>query len=772
MSSTTEAWQGRVEDDAFLRGKGRFGDDILPPDCLRAVFVRASHAHARISALDTSAAASRPGVIAVLTARDLVEFGHATVTGANPLPGWSGPPPHIPFRPALASERVMHVGEPVALVLARSELEALDGAEHVAIEYQPLPPVIDLEHAASAAPTLHDGANGNLAFDFFAPSDPDGSKGRAVETAISEAARVVSLRVRQQRIAAVSIEPRIATASYDAAGNSYVLRVGTQGVAPIKMQTAAALKLGPSDLRVVTEDVGGGFGMKASGYPEYVALLLAARKLGQPVHWSSQRSEAFMSDNQARDMIFDADLALAGDGRITGLRIDVKADVGAYLTGAALFCCTVHLTGCLPTVYDIPTIALRSRAYFTNKVPVGPYRGAGRPEINFLLERLLDAAAREIGMDPAQLRRLNLIKPSQLPYKTFTGASFDSGDFEAALDKALTAADHAGFPQRKADAARRGKLRGFGIGCFLEISGGILQESTAIRFPGERSVTVSIASSPQGQGHHTVFAKLAAARLGLPVAAVRVLSGDSARDVPGLGAVASRSAMMVGSAVAVTADKVIEKGKAAASILLQCPADNISFEAGTYSAGGGREISLLDIAERASELVAQGAIPEPLDTTGTANTGPSYPNGCHVAEVEIDPDTGQMQICRYTAVGDSGVILDTVIYEGQVRGGIAQGLGQALMEQVVYDEASGQIVTGSFMDYAIPRAGDMPNIEVLHHHTPCLTNPIGVKGAGESGTTAAPCAIVNALADAIGGAGAMPLDMPLTPEKIWRALQR
>ncbi len=769
MQARTRDWPGRVEDQALLTGAGRFGDDAIPDRVLRAVFVRSPHAHARIGNVDASAARQSPGVVAVITGADLKSHALNTVTTANPIPGWSGTAPHIPWRPVLAIDRAMHVGEPVALVLAETESAALDAAELVSADYETLDPVIDLKRAHDASP-LYATAAGNVALDYTAPNDPDGRKAKVVDDAFAAAAHVTRITITQQRIAAVSLEPRVATASFDPEADHYTLRVGTQGVTPIKMQTGAALKLAPSDLRVLTDDVGGGFGMKASGYPEYVALLLAAKMTGRPVHWCSTRSEAFMSDNQARDMIFDAELAMDGTGKITGLRVDVTADVGAYLTGAGLYCCTVHITGCLPTVYDIPNIALRSRAHFTNKVPIGPYRGAGRPEINFLMERLVDKAAREMKIDPAEMRRRNLIKPSQMPYATFIGASFDSGEFETILDKALAASDYNGFAARKAQSVSRNRRRGIGIGSFLEISGGILQESAAIKFPGDGKITVSIASSTQGQGHRTVFAKVVADRLGLPASAVTVLSGDSDRDVPGLGAVASRSAMLVGSAAAVTAGTVIEKGKAAAAILLQVDAEAIAFAEGMYTAAGGQQISLLDVALRAPELVSQGVLKDTLDTVGTVNTGPSYPNGCHIAEVEIDPETGTLAICRYTAVGDSGTVLDTVILEGQVHGGIAQGLGQALLEQVVYDTSSGQIVTGSFMDYGMPRAADMPDIALHQHNVACKTNAIGAKGAGESGTTAAPCALVNAILDAIGGDPGLNIDMPVTSEKIWRAL--
>mgnify|MGYP000952888172 CR=1 FL=1 len=643
-----------------------------------------------------------------------------------------------------------------------------------AIVTEPLPgdSAVDPEAAAGGVPTIWPAnAGGNVALEWTAPVDPDGSRRKAVDDAFAAAAHVTRIKLTNQRIAAVSLEPRTATGSYDAAADKYTLRTGTQGVWSIQMQTCAAMKIPPHKLRVINEDVGGGFGMKASGYPEYVAVLLAARKVGRPVHWVSTRSEAFMSDTQARDMVFDAALAFDASGKIQAMQLDVLGDLGAYLTGVALYCCTVHITGCMPSVYDIPKVWMRSRGVLTNKVPIGPYRGAGRPEVNFLLERLMDKAAREMGLDQAEMRRRNLIQPAQLPYTTFIGASIDTGDFPAILESALKAADYAGFAARKAQSAAAGKRRGIGVGCFLEFSGGMLQESAAIRFPGQGQIIVSIAPTAQGQGHKTVFGNLVARKLGLMPLAITVQYGDSDRDVPGLGAVASRSAMLVGSAVAVTADLAIAKGKAAAAILLQADPANVTYDKGLYRVPGtGQSISLQDVAGRAGELVAQGAIKETLDTTGNVTTAPSYPNGCHIAEVEIDPDTGAVTVARYTAIGDSGNVLDQVILEGQVHGGIAQGLGQALLEQVVYDASSGQIQTGSFMDYGMPRAADLPPLSVALQGIACTTNEVGAKGVGESGTTAAPCALVNAVIDAIGREPQFTIDMPLTPEKVWRAL--
>ena len=775
MANADANWAGRVEDAALLKGQGRYHDDVKPANAVSGVFVRSPHAHARIQSIDTTEASGVPGVLAVITAKSLEAAGLDSVSGAVPFPGRNGSMPISPFRPALAGDRALHVGQPVALVVAESEAQAHDAAEKVAVEYEPLDAAIDTRKAAAGTPLLWPEAPGNVALDWTAPMDPTGEKRKAVEAAFAKAAHVVKLSLLNQRIAVASMEPRGATASFDPATGGYTLRCGTQGVAGIRMQTGMAMKLGSDKLRVLTDDVGGGFGMKAAGYPEYVALLCASKQLGRPVHWMSTRSEAFVSDNQARDQHWDVELAVDKDGKFLGLKIDCLANMGAYMTGVGLFCNTLHISGCLPSVYDIPDIVIDSKGIFTNEVPIGPYRGAGRPEANYLMERIVDAAARKLGMDPAGIRRRNLIKPSQIPYTTFVGGIYDSGDFPAVFEKALAAADYSGFAGRRKATEAKGKLRGIGIGCFLEISGGHYDEAATIAFPGGGKVHVGIGASPQGQGHLTVFARLVADRLGLPAASVTVLCGDSDRDVPGFGAVASRSAMLVGGALANATDAVLEKGREAAAMLLQASPAELSYKAGAFEVPGaqgasGRRITLLEVAERAGELVKQGAIKEGLDTKGEVETGPSFPNGCHVAEVEIDPGTGEIEVVSYTAVNDCGNLLDATIVTGQVHGGVAQGLGQALTEAMVYDPDSGQVLTGSFMDYAVPRAADMPRMKVLSHASPCTTNPLGVKGVGESGTTAAPSAIVNAILDALPASAAPHIEMPVTAQKVWRAL--
>ncbi len=763
-------WAGRIEDEPLVRGQGRFSDDTKDASAAAAVFVRATHARANIRGVDTATARASKGVIAILTADDIAEFKPGSVSGAVPLPFWNGKGGISPFRPVIAKERVNHIGELIAIVIAETAAQANDAADLVDVDYEPLTPVIDIKDAIAAKTQIWPEAPGNLTLDWHTPPDPDGSKKVEMDAIFQNAAHVASVETFNQRISVVSMEPRTATASYDAEADLYTLLAGTQGVAGIRGQTIGCMNIPPNKLRVLSNDVGGGFGMKASGYPEYPALLYAARKVGRPVHWTATRAESFVSDNQARDSLWRVDLALDKDGKFLALRVRGEADMGAYLTGVALYCPTVHISGCLPSVYDIPKISVATKCYLTNKVAIGPYRGAGRPEVNHFMERVVEAAATKTGIDSAEIRRRNLIPASKIPYASATGVTYDSGDFPAVFEKALKAADYAGFAARKAEAKARGKLRGIGIGSFVEISGGVMDESATIKFgPGEK-VAFGMGATPNGQGHVTVFGQLLADRFGIPRGHVELSFGDSARDIPGFGAVASRSAMLVGGALAVSTDLVIAKGKKVAAILLQGAEEKVEYSKGMFSLGGG-QVSLFEAATRSFELAKQGVIPESLDTKGDVKTGPSFPNGCHIAEVEVDPETGEVDIVAYTSVDDCGIVLNDTIVSGQIHGGVAQGIGQAIGEHTIYDRDSGQVLSGSLMDYTMPRAGDLPKMKTLHHPVACKTNPLGVKGTGEAGTTAAPPTIVNAIANAIGVTDQAKLEMPLTPQKIWRAMR-
>jgi len=569
------------------------------------------------------------------------------------------------------------------------------------------------------------------------------------------------------------MEPRGATASYDSADDSYYLRCCSQSARALRDGLAPILGVPNQRLRVVTEDVGGAFGLKTGPYPEYLAILLAARKIGRPVHWMSNRAEAFLSDNHARDAFSDVELALDERGKFLALRVRHLANMGGYIGAIGANIQTVNLTRCFPGMYDIPRIDMGVRCVFTNTTPTAPYRGAGRPEANFILERVVDEAARVTGIDPVKLRRRNLIKPSALPYKTAVGTTIDSGEFATVLDKALALADYDGFKQRRRAAAKGGKYRGLGIACMLEHAGGAPLEGTALSFPGGETLVLGLNVQSTGQGHASAFNPLLAERLGIKPERIEHRHGDSAMEIAGYASVGSRSAMTVSHALIKTVEAMLAKGKTIAATVLEAADTDIEYRDGRFSVvGTDRAISLFELAARAKEMKKRGEIAEDLDTKTNAETPLTFPNGCHIAEVEIDPATGALALIAYIAVDDCGKALNAMIVEGQTHGAIAQGVGQAMMEQAVFDASGGQLITGSFMDYAMPRADDLPVFKDATHAVPAKTNPLGVKGAGEAGTTAAISALMNAVADAIpGGAGAH-LDMPATAEKIWRACRQ
>jgi carbon-monoxide dehydrogenase large subunit len=757
----TQRFEPRDEDPRLLCGAGSFADDGRRAGEAHAVFVRSPHAFARVRGVDADRARRLPGVLAVLTAADLQRAGVGNVAGVVPVPNGAGMV--VPERPALAGDMVRHVGDPVALVVGDSEAAARDGAEQVAVDYEPLAPVTDVAAAARAdAPQVWPAAAGNVALDWRGFGDGERS---AVERVFAGAAHVARVRLVNQRIVMAPLEPRAAVARYEPGGERYVLECASQSAFVLRQDVARALGVAPERVRVVSGDVGGAFGMRATGYPEYPALLVAARQLGRPVRWLGSRSEGFLSDNQARDTIIEAGLALDKAGRFLALDIDVLANMGAYLTSHGPFISTANFARCLPGMYDIPTIALRIRCLFTNTVPTGPYRGAGRPEANYCLERLIDAAAEASGIDRLVLRRRNLIPPGRMPYPTPVGTEYDSGDFPALFETALEHADIAHFKVRAEAAEKAGRRRGLGVGCFLEIAGGQPGEGAALAFPGQSRLLLAIGVQASGQGHQTLYRRLAAERLGIPADMIEVTHGDSDDGVPSFGAVASRATMSVGNAVVATIDAMIEKGRRIAAHLLEAAEADIAYEGGVFEISGtDRRIGLFELAERAQ------TIGEVLDTRGTADIAASFPNGVHVAEVEVEPETGRVTLVSYIAVDDCGVVLQPVLVEGQVQGGVAQGVGQALLESGVYDPASGQLLAGSFMDYAMPRADDLPDIVSELHPVPATSNPLGVKGVGEAGTTAALAAVINAVADAVGPGAA--IDMPATPEAVWRALQR
>lgn len=763
------AWNGRYEDEALVTGKGHYSSDG-GEGALHAVFVRSPHARASIKAIDISAAQEAKDVVAVLHSGDIESLQFGSVSGSIPFPDRNGNMPFSPMRPALAGAEVMHVGEAVALVIARTRAAATDAADLVMVEYEEHTAVANIAQAKSGKAQVWPDVPGNVNLDWTSPEDGDGSKRKALEKAFSDAAHVVKVEVGNQRIAAVSMEPRSATASYDAKKDTYTFHAGTQGVAGIREQLLLTMGIEREKLIVLSNDVGGGFGMKAATYPEYPALLAAARFAGKPVHWTATRTESFLMDNQARDSHWRVELALDEKGKFLGLKIDGDQNLGAYMTQVAVLVPTVHIAGCMPGVYDIPHVVVDTKSYFTNTTPTGPYRGAGRPEANYLLERVIDAAAKQTGIDPLKLRQQNLIKPSQMPYPTTLGPAYDSGDFPAIFKQTLEAGNYKGFKARKRQSAKNGKLRGVAVCGYLEISGGHYHEPARVAFK-DGKVVVSIGPTPQGQGHITVFKQMVAKRLGLADDDVQITFGDSVRDVPGFGAVASRTAMLTGSAVAEAVDTVVDKAYDAAATMLQSGVDDLSYKGGKFERKGtGQTVSLFDVAQHAADTAKKGS-GGGLDTTVEAETGPSFPNGCHMVEVEVDPDTGVAELVAYVAVGDCGIVLNETIVDGQVQGGVAQGIGQALGEYVRFDEDSGQLVSASFMDYTMPRADDVPDMTVIHHPVRCKTNYVGAKGTGEAGTTAAPAAIINAIENAIAPDTILNLQMPVTPEAIWRAME-
>ncbi len=744
-------------------GRGRYVGDIRLPGLAVAAFVRSPHANARIRSVDAEAARRAPGVLAVLTGADMEAAGIRNISRPPPQKGRGGTALVVPARPALARTQVRHVGDPVAVVVAESMTQALDAAELVSVDYEELPTVTDARAAlAPGAPQVWPEAPGNLALDWEAPADDQQTNAREIDAIFAGAAHIARVSLVNQRVIVATMEPRGALAEYDPREDLLTLHVGSQGVTPLRENIAGIMGVPRERVRVVTGDVGGGFGMKSPAYPEYLAILVAARQLRRPVRWLSTRSEAFLSDNQARDTLMDMELALDADGRFLALRVAGIANLGAYHGPMGAFIATSNFARCLPCVYHIPRIAVRMRCVFTHTVPVGPYRGAGRPEANYALERLVDAAARATGIDRLTLRRRNLIGPAMLPYATPLGASFDSGDFAGLLDKALALADATGFAARRARSETAGKLRGLGISCFLEHAGGQPNESAAIRFPGDGTIAVVLGAQSNGQGHRTVFRKLAADELGIPVEQVTVQQGDTRLGVPGTGTVASRGAMTSGTAVFRAVEQVIEKARPIAAEMLEAAETDLVYAGGHFEiAGTDRRVSLIEVAAKQN-----------LDTLAGVEVAHSFPNGCHIAEVEIDPETGVVRLEGYAAVDDCGRVLDHTLVEGQIHGGIAQGVGQALIEDGVYDGSSGQLLTGTFMDYAMPRADLLPDILTQSAPTLCKTNPLGVKGTGEAGTTGALAAVMNAIADAIPGEAGASLDMPATPLRIWQACQQ
>jgi carbon-monoxide dehydrogenase large subunit len=758
----------RSEDPKLLRGEGRYTDDFNRSGQAYAVMVRSRDAHGVIRAIDTDAAKAMSGVLAVLTAADLAGYGGLKCT--LPLKNRDGSPIHYVPRPALTGDKVRFVGDPVACVIAETVTQAKDAAETVALDIEPLAPVLKPADAVKpGAPLVFDQVANNTALDYHYG---DAEK---VAAAFAKAKHVTRLETSNQRMIVASIEPRAAVAEFDAAMGKWTLYSPSQGVHGMKTALMDILSAPADKVRVVTGQVGGSFGMKAAVYPEYVCILHAAHMLGRPVKWTDERSGSFMSDQHGRAQDMVIEIAFDENAHILAVRLSGYGNMGGYLAQFGPLLPTGNQVKNIASVYRTPLIEVATRCVFTNTGHVSAYRGAGRPEGNYYVERALDVAAAELGIDRIDLRKRNMIRKSDLPFKAASGMTYDSGDFPGVLKQALQMADYAGFKKRKRESKKAGKLRGFGVGCYLEVTAGGGKELGAIHFEADGTVTIITGTMDFGMGHATTYAQMLSDMLGVPFDRVRVVEGDSDRMAYGNGSGGSRSVMFTGAALTESSKIVIERGKEIASHVLDASASDIEFKAGRFTiAGTDRSIGLIELAQRLhGALKLPDGAPNSLDTDHVGDTPvPSaFPNGCHVAEVEVDPQTGHAQVVRYCAVNDLGTIVNPLLVEGQIQGGVVQGLGQALMEQAVYD-SDGQMVTGSFMDYAIPRAHDAPMIAVASHPVPTKSNPLGAKGCGEAGTSGGLPAVANAVIDALSDYGIRHLEMPMTPARIWQAIEK
>jgi len=768
----------RREDERFLTGRGQYTDDVVLPRQTYASFLRSPYAHARIRSIDTTAARQMPGVVAIFTGRDIAD----SKIGGLPC-GWlihsrDGTPMKEPMHPIIAADKVLHVGDQVALVVAESAIQARDAAEAIVVDYEELPAVVDTATADRAPVALHDAAPDNVCYTWGHGDEA------AVDAAFAKAAHVTRLDFVNNRLIPNAMEPRAANASYTRHDDSYTLYVANQNPHVERLLMAAfVLGLPESKLRVIAPDVGGGFGSKIFLYAEETALVWATKRVGRPIKWTAERSESFLTDAHGRDHVTTAELATDAQGQFTAMRVRTTANMGAYLSTFASSVPTILYGTLLAGQYRTPAIFCEVKAVFTNTAPVDAYRGAGRPEATYVVERLVEQTARELKVDPAELRRRNFIR--EFPYATPVGLTYDTGDYEATLAKAQKLADVAGFAARKAESARRGKLRGLGYSCYIEacglapsnIAGALgaragLFEAGEVRVHPTGTVTVFTGSHSHGQGHETTFAQVVASRLGIPVENVEIVHGDTGRVPFGMGTYGSRSLSVGGTAIVKAVDKVIAKGRKIAAHLLEAADTDIVFENGEFKvAGTDRKIPFAQVA-----LTAYVPHNYPLETLEPGlnenafydPTNFTYPAGSYVCEVEVDPETGVVAIESFTAVDDFGNIVNPMIVEGQVHGGLAQGIGQAMLEGAVYDNETGQLLTGSYLDYAMPRSTDLPNFKVDTCVTPCTHNPLGVKGCGEAGAIGSPPALINAITDAIG---VRDIAMPATPQRVWRAIQ-
>ena len=760
----------RVEDQRFTTGAGEYVCDLTLPRQCYGVLVLSPHAHATIRRVDVTAAKAAPGVVCILTGADAKADKIGGIPPFFMTESWGGPKGFGTTRPVLLADRVRCIGDRVAFVVAETEAQARDAAELVSIDYDPLPALIDLEQAAKAdTPKIwEDCPNGNIGVTIAF-----GDKS-ATDAAFAAAKYTASVRLVNNRITGNAIEPRCAIGVYDASQGKYALHTTSQDPHGVRTVLASAvLRVPESKIRVLSPDVGGGFGMKANIYPDDVLVLWAAKRCGRPVKWTATRSESLLLDNHAREQIIYGELALDENGKFLGIRATGYQALGAYWWAAATAPLFFSLM-LIPSVYDVQTIDVSTNAVFTNTAPTSVYRGAGRPEAIYLIERLVDRAAEVTGIDRVELRRRNLIKPDALPYHTPTHQNYDSGEFEKLMDKCLTLADWDGFASRRKESERRGKLRGRAVTPYIELAG-VFNERMEIRFDPSGMVSIIAGTHSHGQGHATAFAQLVSDWLGVPFEAINYIQGDTEKVAFGRGTFAARSSMVGGNALRVAVDAVIVRGKEMAGALMEAAPSDIEFKAGTYTViGTDKRMSISDVARAffapAGPVLKFGLGLDGVGSyAGVPGGAPNYPNGCQVCEVEVDPETGTIRIDRFAAVDDLGMVINPMIVEGQIHGGIAQGVGQALFENIVYDDQSGQLITGSFLDYGMPRADDFPSFTSELVEIPAKTNPLGIKGIAESGTIGAPPTVVNAVLDALSSRGVEHLDMPLTPARIWHA---
>jgi len=772
----------RVEDFRFLTGQGNYTDDINRPNQTHAWILRSPHAHAKITSLDISAAESAPGVVAVFTGKDMEADGVGSLPCGWQVNNKDDSPMAEPAHPPLVIDRVRHVGDQVAVVIAETKDQARQAAETIAVEYEALPVVTDMAAAIEGGPQVHDDVPNNLCYDWHI-GDKD-----ATDAAFAGAAHVATIDIVNNRLIPNAMEPRAAIGDYDTATGDHTLYTTSQNPHVIRLLMGAfVLNIPEHKLRVVAPDVGGGFGSKIYHYAEEAIVTWAAGKIRRPIKWTAERSESFMSDCHGRDHVTKAELALDEDGKFLALRVGTLANMGAYLSTFAPCVPTYLYATLLAGVYTTPQVYCEVKAVFTNTVPVDAYRGAGRPEASFLLERVVDRAARETGLSQVEIRQRNFIPADAFPYQTPVALQYDSGDYGSTLDQAFSTADVDGFETRKADAAKRGKLRGLGYSTYIEACGiapsavvgslgarAGLFESAEVRVHPTGSVTVFTGSHSHGQGHETTFSQLISDTLGIPMESVEIVHGDTGKVAFGMGTYGSRSLAVGGEAIMRATNRIIEKATKIAAHIMEAPEADIEFKDGKFTVSGtDKEMAFGEIALAAyvPHNFPHETLEPGLDETAFYDPANfTYPGGCHICEVEVDPETGVVEVVNFSAIDDVGRVVNPMIVEGQVHGGVAQGIGQALLEGCRYDE-NGQLVTGSYMDYTMPRAGDLPSFNVGTHATLCAHNSLGVKGCGEVGAIGSPPAVINAVVDALWDLGVKDMSMPATPEKVWQAIQ-